>query len=167
MLTGQRRDEVGGLRWSEVRDNEKMICLPAERAKNGREHLVPLSDAAASILGDCIHHGDHLFGRRSGFSGWSRGKAALDVACGVKGWTIHDLRRTCATRMADLGIAPHIIEAVLNHVSGHKAGVAGVYNRSMYANEKRAALDAWANHLRVVLAQAEGAKVVKLQKTTA
>jgi integrase len=168
MLTGQRRDEIGALRRSEVRDNEKMICLPAERAKNGREHLVPLSDAAASILGDCIRHGDHVFGRRqTGFGGWSKGKLALDESCGVRDWVVHDIRRTVATRMADIGVSPHIVEAVLNHVSGHKAGVAGVYNRSVYANEKRAALDAWANHLRVIIAQAEGANVVKLQKTTA
>jgi hypothetical protein len=69
--------------------------------------------------------------------------------------------------MADIGVQPHIIEAVLNHVSGHKAGVAGIYNRSTYATEKRDALERWANHLRVILAQAEGANVVKLQKTTA
>jgi hypothetical protein len=67
--------------------------------------------------------------------------------------------------MADIGVQPHIIEAVLNHVSGHKAGVAGIYNRSTYATEKRDALERWANHLRVILAQAEGANVVKLQKT--
>ena len=70
-------------------------------------------------------------------------KLALDVACGVKDWTVHDLRRTVATRMADIGVQPHVIEAVLNHVSGHKAGVAGIYNRSTYATEKRAALDTW------------------------
>jgi ABC-type branched-subunit amino acid transport system permease subunit len=75
--------------------------------------------------------------------------------------------RAAATRMADIGVQPHIIEAVLNHVSGHKAGVAGIYNRSTYATEKRDALERWANHLRVILAQAEGANVVKLQKTTA
>ena len=66
-------------------------------------------------------------------------------------WRHHDLRRTVATRMADLGIEPHVIEAVLNHVSGTKAGVAGVYNRSLYAAEKRAALATWANHIRAVL----------------
>ena len=94
----------------------------------------------------------------------SRPKRVLDAACGVQDWVIHDLRCTVATRMADIGIQPHIIEAVLNHVSGHKAGVAGIYNRSTYAAEKRAALDAWANHLRVILAQAEGANVVAIRK---
>jgi hypothetical protein len=66
--------------------------------------------------------------------------------------------------MADLGIQPHVIEAVLNHVSGHKAGVAGIYNRSTYATEKRAALDRWASHIRVILAQASGANVTKLER---
>ena len=69
----------------------------------------------------------------------------------MTGWRHHDLRRTVATRMADLGIEPHVIEAVLNHVSGTKAGVAGVYNRSLYAAEKRAALKVWADHVQVVL----------------
>jgi len=66
--------------------------------------------------------------------------------------------------MADLGVLPHVIEAVLNHVSGHKAGVAGIYNRSTYANEKRAALDLWASHLRVIVAQASGANVTRLKR---
>ena len=81
---------------------------------------------------------------RGGYSGWSRSKEALDAAAKVAPWTLHDLRRTAATRMADLGVEPHIIEAALNHVSGHKSGVAGIYNRSTYAAEKRAALDLWA-----------------------
>ena len=87
-----------------------------------------------------------VFGEgKGGYSGWSASKQALDQAAKLKApWTQHDLRRTAATRMADLGVAPHIIEAVLNHVSGHKAGVAGIYNRSSYATEKRAALELWA-----------------------
>ena len=69
-------------------------------------------------------------------------------------WRIHDLRRTAATRMADLGVQPHVIEAVLNHVSGHRAGVAGTYNRAMYSAEKKAALKLWAEHLRQFVASA-------------
>ena len=79
-------------------------------------------------------------------------------------WTLHDLRRTVATRMADIGVQPHVIEALLNHVSGHKAGVAGVYNLSTYAAEKKAALDLWASHLQVAVAQASGANVTALRK---
>ena len=77
----------------------------------------------------------------------------------------NDLRRTCATRMADLGIQRHVIEATLNHISGHKAGVAGTYNRSTYAAEKRAALDLWGNHIRVIVAQSEGANIHRLKRT--
>ncbi|GLS62241.1 hypothetical protein GCM10007888_06220 [Methylobacterium oxalidis] len=95
-----------------------------------------------------------MFGARAGgFSGWSKAKRELDariVASGhkVRPWRLHDLRRTAATRMAGLGTQPHVIEAVLNHISGHRAGVAGIYNRATYAAEKRAALDAWAEHIK-------------------
>jgi integrase len=108
---------------------------------------------------------DLVFGQgEGGFSGWSKAKARLDKVAKLKPWRLHDLRRTVATRMADIGVQPHIIEAVLNHISGHKAGVAGIYNRSSYSGEKRAALDLWANHLKVELAKAEGANVHKLEK---
>jgi integrase len=163
MLTGQRRDEIGGLRWAEIDTEGGVITLPSTRTKNGREHLVPLSDASASVLKDCIRHGDHVFGRRqTGFSGWSKAKLALDESCGVRDWVLHDLRRTAATRMADIGVQPHIIEAVLNHVSGHKAGVAGTYNRSVYSAEKRDALERWGSHLAVAVAQASGTNVTRL-----
>ena len=155
MLTGCRREEIGRLRWSEINLDDSLVTLPAPRTKNGIEHQVPLSDTAMSILEATPQRRDLVFGRgRSGFNGYSNAKIALDMACGVKDWTVHDLRRTVATGMADIGIQPHIIEAVLNHVSGHKAGVAGIYNRSTYAAEKRAALDAWANHLRVTISGA-------------
>jgi integrase len=166
MLTAQRREEIGGLRWPEVTlDQSPMIMLPGSRTKNHRAHEVPLSGPAAAILEaqPRIVRRDIVFGGgEGGYSGWSKSKAALDESCAVKDWTLHDLRRTAATRMADLGVQPHIIEAVLNHISGHKAGVAGIYNRSSYAAEKRAALDLWANHLIVAIAKAEGANVVEL-----
>jgi integrase len=162
-LTGQRRNEIGGLRWSEISMDERLITLAASRTKNGIEHRIPLSDTAMAILEGCNRQRDILFGLGpNGYGGWSHGKLALDATCDVKDWTVHDLRRTAATRMADLGVQPHVIEAVLNGVSGSKAGVAGVYNRSTYATEKRAALDTWANHIRVALAKAEGANVVQL-----
>jgi integrase len=168
MLTGQRRDEIGALRWSEFDTKARLITLPAARTKNGREHLLPLSDAAMEVLETCPRYRDLVFGvGANGLGAWSKSKAALDAVCDVKNWTLHDLRRTAATGMADLGVQPHVIEAVLNHVSGSKAGVAGTYNRSLYAPEKRAALDMWAGHVKLILAQAEGANVVKLQKTTA
>jgi integrase len=95
---------------------------------------------------------DPLFGLRGdGFTAWARGKTALDARSGVTGWTLHDIRRSVATRMADLGIGPHIIEQILNHQSGHKAGPAGIYNRSSYANETRAALALWEDHIRTLV----------------
>ena len=82
---------------------------------------------------------DQLFGQRAnGFTGWSRGKAVLDARSRVKNWTTHDIRRSVATRMADLGILPHMIEQILNHQSGHKRGPAGIYNRCSYEREVRA-----------------------------
>jgi len=91
---------------------------------------------------------------KGGFSGWSDCKANLDEALqpqrkrkAMPEWRLHDLRRTCATGMAGLGVQPHIIEAVLNRVSGHKAGVAGVYNRARYAGDMRDALQRWADYL--------------------
>jgi integrase len=174
MLTAQRREEIGGLRWSEIKDGDDAkkarIELPSDRTKNSRPHDVPLSTVALKVLDGhpSIEDRDLVFGDgEGGYSGWSRSKERLDTVCKVKDWTLHDLRRTAATRMADLGVQPHIIEVVLNHVSGHKAGVAGIYNRSTYASEKRDALDRWASHLRVVLAQADGAKVTRLRSATA
>ena len=147
ILTGQRRTEIGSLRWDEVHDDQ--IILAASRTKNGRAHVVPLSDPASAILSQ-LHRGDreHVFGRRDGFLDWSKAKTALDARCAEAGkWTLHDLRRTVATRMAELGVQPHIIEAVINHVSGHKGGVAGIYNRATYDKEKREALNLWADHV--------------------
>jgi integrase len=165
MLTAQRRDEIGELKWAEISDEGDMISLPSSRTKNNRPHNIPLSPQARTLLGALEIDGrDNVFGRgQNGYSGFSRSKEDLDEACGVTGWTLHDLRRTAATRMSDLGVQPHIVEAVLNHVSGHKAGVAGIYNRSTYAAEKRAALDLWGNHIRILLAKAGGANVTTLR----
>lgn|SRR6266516_4661813 len=158
MLTGQRPGEIGGLLWSEVLDEQ--IILPAERTKNKRLHTVPLSDLARAILAKRERTRDLVFGfGQGGFNGWHKAKEALEVRIAkqtgrpLASWIHHDIRRSVATHMAEIGVAPHIIEAVLNHVSGHKAGVAGIYNRSTYDREKRIALDLWAEHL---LATVEG-----------
>jgi integrase len=167
ILTGCRRDEIGSLRWPEINEESRLIALPGERTKNGRPHDVPLSKAALEILNSIPRrvNRDFVFGEgKGGFSGWSKAKASLDAQLGLKAWRLHDLRRTASTRMADLGVQPHIIEAVLNHVSGHKAGVAGVYNRSTYANEKRTALDALSNYVMVAAAKAEGSNVQRLKR---
>jgi integrase len=146
ILTGQRTKEIGDLSWTEVGADQ--IVLPESRTKNGRTHVIPLSEPAKAIIGSTPRGArDYLFGRWRGFTNWSRHKVDLDKRSGVKGWTFHDLRRTTATGMADIGIQPHIIEAVLNHISGHKGGVAGIYNRSSYDREKRDALNVWAEYV--------------------
>ncbi|NPV24436.1 tyrosine-type recombinase/integrase [Bradyrhizobium aeschynomenes] len=171
ILTAQRRDEVGGMRWAEIDCSRHLWTIPGSRTKNHREHPLPLTEAAMTLLPALSIGREHVFGdgprRRGdqprGFSGWSKSKGALDQRLLAKRkdeavageaiapmpeWWLHDLRRTAATVMADrLGVLPHIIEAVLNHVSGHRAGVAGVYNLARYEAEMRAALTAWASHV--------------------
>jgi integrase len=177
MLTGQREREIANLSHSEI--NEALIILPGERTKNGRPHVVPLAPLALKIIERQEQGGrDLIFGRgEGGFSGWSKSKERLDEriteANGGKPiphWTLHDLRRTFATYAGGglpahmleklpkaekelargLGILPHVVEAILNHVGTHKAGIAQVYNRSTYEKEKRQALDLWANHLAAI-----------------
>jgi integrase len=177
ILTGQRREEIGAVRWSETDFAARLIRLPSERTKNGRPHDVPLAEPAMRLLQAIprrISQPDFVFGTSStGFCGYSISKAALDeriaavrLAAGTAPmipWTLHDLRRSVATGMGEsLGVAPHVVEAILNHVSGHKKGVAGVYNRATYEKEKRAALAMWADHL---LATVEGCadKIVPLR----
>jgi integrase len=161
ILTGQRREEVGGMLWSEVDLDGSIWRILAERTKNGLRHEVPLSQPAVAILRARAEHErrDLVFGAGAGpFQGWSNAKGALDERvlarlrkndkkATLPPWRLHDIRRTVATRLADLGVLPHVVEAVLNHASGHKAGVAGVYNRAAYAAEKRMALDLWAEHI--------------------
>ncbi|MDH3662960.1 MAG: tyrosine-type recombinase/integrase [Alphaproteobacteria bacterium] len=150
ILTGQRRAEVAGITWEEVEFEGALWRIPSMRTKNGRGHDVPLSDEALSILTSVGSRDGRalIFGEGSGpFSGWSKSKERLDKRCGVTGWRLHDLRRTVVTGMAELGTQPHVIEAVVNHVSGHKAGVAGIYNRAIYAREKREALKQWSTYL--------------------
>jgi integrase len=144
LLTGQRRNEIGFLRWSEVDLARGMLVLPPERTKNKLRHELPLASQALAILRKRPNGDGNVFRQFN----WHRGKLGLDAALkGVAPWRIHDLRRSCATGMAELGVQPHIIEAVLNHVSGHKAGVAGIYNRARYTEEMRIALQRWADHI--------------------
>jgi integrase len=168
LLTGQRANEIAELRWDEVHDEQ--ILLPAERTKNSRSHIIPLSGAAKTILAEFLRKGrTYVFGRdNTGFKGWSKAKEKIDGRIDGAGkplahWTPHDLRRTVATRMAELGVQPHIIEAVLNHVSGHKGGVAGIYNRATYDKEKREALNFWAEHV-TALVEGRAATVVPMKR---
>jgi integrase len=171
ILTGQRRQEIGALRWDEVDLDSAVITLPPYRTKNGRQHELPLSphvlgilkarkakQASAGVIAIRPENGMIFGNGKSGFSGWTEWKERLDARiagqrkeAGAKAmppWTLHDLRRTAATLMAEkLGILPHVIEAILNHVSGAKSGIAGVYSRATYADEMRNALCKWADYV--------------------
>jgi integrase len=152
MLLGQRREEVGGMRWSELEPLERALwSLPGSRTKSGKAHQVPLSTAALAILEALPRRAgrDHVFGvGEGGFSGWTHCKRRLDARCGVSGFTLHDLRRSFVTHCAEaLEAEPHVIEAAVNHVSGHKGGVAGIYNRATYSGQKARLLQRWADYL--------------------
>jgi len=167
ILLGSRRQEIGGIRQSELDLGAGTWTLPAERSKNHRAHTVALSAAALAIV-ETIPRGerDHLFGNRAGggFTAWSRGKQDLDRRlAGIESFRVHDIRRSVATKMADIGIEPHVIEATLNHFSGHRRGVAGVYNRSSYERAVKAALARWADHVLALVGGRES-KVVAFLK---
>ena len=146
VLTGQRRSEVGGLRWDEIDFERNLIVLPPDRVKNGKQHELPLSSQARAVLERQPRKNEWVWGCE--WTSWSEPKAKLDKRLnGMPEWRLHDLRRTAATMMAELGILPHIIEAILNHVSGHRAGVAGIYNRAKYQADMRDALERWGEHV--------------------
>lgn len=153
ILTGQRRAEVAGMRWSELDLENGLWNLPGKRVKNASAHIVPLAAPAVEILRNVPRflRSDYVFTTtgRSPVSGFGRAKARIDCHAQLTGadWRVHDLRRTVATNMAMLRIAPHVIEAVLNHRTGIVSGVAAIYNRHGYLDEKREALLAWASLL--------------------
>jgi integrase len=169
ILSGARRTEVGGMRRSELDLEAGTWMLPAQRSKNHHAHTITLPAAALGIIRTVLGNGrDCLFGDRSpvGFTAWGFAKNGLDrrLAGAVKPWRLHDLRRTVATGMADLGIEPHHIEAVLNHFGGHRAGVAGVYNRSGYERAVASAMQRWADHVEHLVSGKKADTVVKLPK---
>jgi integrase len=160
MLTGARRDEIRALRWSEI--NGDSIDLSGARTKNGEAHTIPLSPMAAQLVKQLPHIGksDLVFTTtgKTPVSGWSKAKLHLDhaIANGNRGrelppWRIHDLRRTVATGLQKLGVSLQVVEAVLGHVSGSRAGIVGVYQRHTFDAEKCAALDAWARHVDAIV----------------
>jgi integrase len=151
ILSSARRQEIGSMAWSEFDLANGTWTLPAARSKNHRAHTLPLPGMALDIVGAVPQRAgrEQLFGERGplGFTAWDKFKRLLDAKAGVVDWKLHDLRRTTATRLADIGIQPHIIETILNHQSGHKRGPAGIYNKSNYSREVRTALLRWEEHL--------------------
>lgn len=160
ILTGQRRGEVAGMRWSEIHlepADRATWSLPGSRTKNGHPHDVPLSAPARAILVEVNRFaGCPLalsLGRRTAPSGFGKAKARLDQLLAAEGepmeaWTVHDLRRTVATGLQRQGVRLEVTEAVLNHVSGSRGGIVGVYQRHTWTEEKRGALEAWADSLK-------------------
>jgi len=165
ILTGQRRGEIAAMRWEDYNKKEQLWTLPKEFTKTNRQHEVPISDFAAEIIKAChkLLQGDYVFtsaGNRP-FENFSRDKELLDDAINTKRkmakqppmqpWRIHDIRRTVATGMAKLGVAPHVVQKVQNHSTGAISGIAAIYNRYEYADEKREALDQWAAQIQKIL----------------
>jgi integrase len=168
LLTGLRRNEIGWLAWSEVDIANAVLRLPAARVKNSVPHTVYLSDMALDIIKaqPKRRYRELLFGDgQGGYNGWGHSKERLDQRIAdvrkasklkpMPPWTLHDLRRTVATQLGDLGVQPHVVEAVLNHRSGAKRGVAGVYNKSPYEREVKAAMALWADHVRSIVEKSE------------
>jgi integrase len=170
LLTGCRLNEMAAMRPAELSDDLATWSIPGTRTKNGRPHLVPLAPFAQEILmpvRKSRSEGNFVFSTTDGISpvsGFSKIKGRLDQKMKIPPWRLHDLRRTAATSMAEIGIAPHIVEAALNHISGAKAGVAGTYNRAAYATEKRAALERWAAHVEAIV-NGKSAKVISLLRS--
>jgi integrase len=164
LLTGQRRGEVAGMSWSEIDFEKAVWTIPAKRAKNATQHAVPLAPFVVDILKSLPRflNSDLVFTTtgKTPISGFGRFKRRLGEVGAGDGWRLHDLRRTVATNMALTGIQPHIIEAVLNHKSGIVSGVAAVYNRHAYLEEKRSALNLWAGTIGGLVGQVNSARRV-------
>lgn len=172
ILTAGRRAEVAGMTLAEVAREAGLWRLPAPRAKNRREHVVPLGALALAELGAIwpndageVEPGAFLLGRHgnSPFQGFSRCKAALDEASGVSGWGWHDLRRTARTGMARLGVPREAAEAALNHIGG-KVGLVETYDRHDYEAEALAALARWQAHVGALIAPQPSAAILPLRR---
>ena len=148
ILTGQRLNEVATAPWSEFDLDKAVWKLPGSRTKNGRAHVVHLSQTAIGILNHLpkIDGSDWLLTTTgtTPISGFSKAKKKLDVISGISDWTFHDLRRSFATHVTEtLGYSPVVVDKILNHVSGSVKGVAAIYQRGEYLEERKIALEKW------------------------
>jgi integrase len=165
LLTGCRLQEIADAMRSEFKDDFAVWEIPPSRTKNRRRHVIELPPLARAILASVpTDGGDRIFSWGDGkrITGFSRDKAKLDRAMGIPAWKIHDLRRSFASGLAEIGVSPHVIEACLSHVSGHKAGVAGTYNISTYAAERKVVLQRWATHIENLIS-GKSSKVIPLR----
>ena len=156
-LTGQRREEVAQLNWQELDVKQRIWTIPKSRTKNGKAHVVHLSDQALAVLKHVDQQGPLVFSLlgTKPFQEFSRAKSLLDQISGVSAWRLHDLRRTCVSGMARLGVAPHVADKILNHQAGTISGVAAVYQRHEFLAEREKALDIWGAHVGKLLNYAE------------
>ena len=152
VLTAQRRGEVADLVWDELDLVNGVWCLPANRTKNGRSHIVHLTSEARALLARVPHRSGYVFRVQSSrpLTNFVANKKKLDELSRVHGWVIHDLRRTAVTGMARLGVPPHVADKILNHQSGTITGVAAVYQRHDFLTEREDALSNWARHVRAI-----------------
>jgi integrase len=161
IATGQRREEVSGLDWSELNQKDRLWTLPKERAKNAVSHKIPLNELASEVLtsqsgSENWPSGGLVFPTSGGkkFNAHSKGKATIDAVLAqdslnpLATWRLHDLRRSLATGFQKLGVRFEVTEAVLNHLSGHKSGIAAVYQTHDWYDEKVAALTGWSDQLK-------------------
>jgi integrase len=155
-LTGQRREEVACCSWDEIDAVTRTWKLPSARTKNAKAHEVHLSEQAMAVLSRARKTGEFVFSRSgtAHFQGFSLGKRELDQLSGVSGWRLHDLRRTCVSGMARLGIAPHVADKILNHQNGAISGVAAVYQRHDFLAERKKALEMWGSHVQRAVGRA-------------
>jgi integrase len=153
-LTGQRREEVAGLQWEELNLAQRIWTLPKSRTKNEKAHVIHLSEQSMAVLTRADWPAPYMFSLlgTKPFQEFSRAKRRLDELSGVTGWRLHDLRRSCVSGMARLGIAPHIADKILNHQAGIISGVAAVYQRHDFLAERRTAVEKWGAHIGGVLA---------------
>jgi integrase len=148
-LTGQRREEVAQLTWDELDLARQLWTIPAARTKNAKPHILHLSKQSVEVLTGVPKIGEFVFSVSGSkpFQSFSKFKRELDEKSGVRDWRLHDLRRTCVSGMARLGVPPHVADKVLNHQSGTISGVAAVYQRHEFLAERRDALDQWGGHI--------------------
>jgi integrase len=148
-LTGQRREEVAQMVWDEIDFGSQTWTLAGSRTKNGKPHIVHLSEPCIKLIESVPRRGSYVFsilGVRP-FQDFTNAKRALDRISGVTSWRLHDLRRTCVSGMARLGVPPHVADRILNHQSGTISGVAAVYQRHDFLAERKLALERWGDHV--------------------
>ena len=164
ILTAQRRNEVSEMTWNELDLNNDIWTIPGSRTKNEKPHFVHLSEQATAVLSSVLNVGAFTFtsNGKTPFSGFSKAKKRLDELSGVTDWRLHDIRRTVTSGMAQLGIAPHVADKILNHQSGTISGVAAVYQRHEFLDERKTALDAWGNYVQSLLEKTDRDNVVNI-----